>query len=236
MNLDELKIPNTVKVNHLQRKWYGKYIYKLVFEIDKTKLIKASKGNNNYYGFYSQPMYINRRELVDALRKSVIKRTTDTNYRIRVEAYSVSFFTSCDQDVISLVENLGARLQSFDKPVNEAHIDLVTNHTKVLVRKNLFENYYKFKIYFKPDWKERSERFPKIKEWVDTLQCDYKLNSVLSWYLNTKRPIRNLGHTIAVYLNDPGDLMMCQLRFNDQILKIEEAVLVEDLESSSKPS
>jgi hypothetical protein len=104
----------------------------------------------------------------------------------------------------------------------------------VLVRKSLFEGKYKFKIYFKSDWKEKAERYPKIKEWVDSLQCDYKLNNILEGFFNTKRPIRNLGYTIAVYLNDPGDLMMCQLRFNDSILKVEEAVLLEELESKNK--
>jgi hypothetical protein len=40
---------------------------------------------------------------------------------------------------------------------------------------------------------------------------------------------RRIGWTAAIYLNDPSDLMMFQLRFDDDIMKIEEAVLIDNL-------
>jgi hypothetical protein len=48
-------------------------------------------------------------------------------------------------------------------------------------------------------------------------------------FFNTKRGDKSIGWTAAVYLNDAGDLMMFQLRFDEDIMKIEEAVLIDNL-------
>jgi len=37
------------------------------------------------------------------------------------------------------------------------------------------------------------------------------------------------GYTVAIYLNDPEDLMMCQMKFHNEIHYIEEAVLLSNL-------
>ena len=58
---------------------------------------------------------------------------------------------------------------------------------------------------------------------------DYGLNGIMYEFFNTEYNTKRIGWTAAIYLNDPSDLMMFQLRFDDDIMKIEEAILIDNL-------
>jgi hypothetical protein len=113
-------------------------------------------------------------------------------------------------------------------PVNNNHTEVLTNHRSVVVRNSLFDKKYKFKIYMKPYYELREARYNNIKEYLENIS-DYGLNSGMYQFFNTGFSARRIGWTAAVYLNDPSDLMMFQLKFDDYIMKIEEAILIDNL-------
>ena len=54
-------------------------------------------------------------------------------------------------------------------------------------------------------------------------------NKILTRFLETEKEHRALGYTIAVYLNDPEDIFVCQMKFQGLLECIEEAILVSEL-------
>jgi hypothetical protein len=225
MNLDNFVIPENISINYIQKKYYDKYFYKLILNIDQAKLIK---DNQKAYRF-NYIVYTNRFALVNNLVKDIKASIVDDDYRFRSENISVSVFTNSEANIIKLITDLPDRVVALYRPLNTAHIDLVENHKKVLVRNSLFEKQYKFKVYLKPSWAEREARFSEVKEWLTESNLDYGINGALNKYFYTNKSMRGLGFTVAVYFNNPQDLMMFQLRFNEKILKIEEAVLLSEL-------
>lgn len=226
MKLDKLDIPESIQVHFIQRKCYGKYVYKLLFEIDISKLIKGTKTGR--YGFnYTQ--YINRLSLLSDLSKKITSRIQDKDYRIRSEGTKIGIYTNSEDDINDLTSHFENSIIGFYRPLNEAHVDLIEEHTKVLVRSSLFEKKYRFKVYLKPSWTDRESRFSEVKDWLLASNLNYEVNGALNRLFNTDRNWRNLGYTMAVYFTDAQDLMMFQLRFNEKILKIEEAVLLSEL-------
>jgi hypothetical protein len=55
----------------------------------------------------------------------------------------------------------------------------------------------------------------------------WAVNKTLRQYFNNIPGYK--GYTASIYLNDPEDLMMCQIKFNNEIYYIEEAVLISSL-------
>jgi hypothetical protein len=80
----------------------------------------------------------------------------------------------------------------------------------------------------KPLYTLRESRYNEVKEYLENIS-DYGLNGTMHDFFNTNFNNKRIGWTAAVYLNDPSDLMMFQLRFDDDIMKIEEAVLIDNL-------
>lgn len=226
MNLDKFTIPDHVEVKYIQKKYYNRYLYKLLLKLDKSKLIKqeTKRWHNSSYLNYS-----NRFQLVNEIVADIKAHIVDDDYRIRAENITVSVFTNSEENITKLINEMSLRVTELYRPLNTAHIDLIENHKKVLVRNSLFEQQYKFKVYLKPSWEQREKRFKDFKDWLVESNLDYGINSALNQYFNTNRSMRGIGYTTAVYFNDPQDLMMFQLKFHDKILKIEEAVLLSEL-------
>lgn len=226
MKLDNFCFPSHVKLKYIQKKYYSKYFYKLELQLDKSKLVRedTKRWRASSYINYSNRFYLIK-EIVADIKSSVV----DDDYRIRSEGISISFFTNSEENIIKIFEKIPSNVLSLYRPLNSAHVDVIENHKKVLVRGSLFEKKYKFKVYLRPSWEQREKRFSEFKDWLDNSNTDYALNNALKQYFNTNRSMRGIGYTTAVYFNDPQDLMMFQLRFNNQILKIEEAVLLSEL-------
>lgn len=225
MNLDNFTIPVNIKVKHIPKKFYSKYVYKVVLQIDKTQLKEDSR--RVWYSNYTS--FTNRLSLLNDLTRLVKSKVADNDYRFRTEGITLSYFTNSEQDIIEVMNFLGDRITEFYRPVNVAHVDLLEEHTKVVVRNSLFEKQYRFKVYLKPSWADREARFRDVKSWLESSNLEFGVNHALNSFFYTNKGLRGLGYTVAVYFNDTQDLMMFQLRFNDKILKMEEAVLVSDL-------
>ena len=78
----------------------------------------------------------------------------------------------------------------------------------------------------------RTERFRPVAEFLEHFDITrYDVNNILrDFWSPYTHSINSLGWTVAVYFKDLEDLMMFQLRFTDDIMKIEEIVLVRDLQ------
>jgi hypothetical protein len=225
-SLDNCKLPAHVKVKHIPKKFYSKYVYKIVLQIDKTQL-KEDGRFRSWRSSYAT--FTNRLSLLNDLIRLVKSKITDDDYRFRSESLTVSYFTNSENDIVSVMNFLGHRVIEFYRPVSVAHVDLLDEHTKVVVRSSLFEKKYRFKVYLKPSWVDREARFKETKDWLESSATEFGLNNSLQNFFYTNKSPRGMGYTVAVYFNDPQDLMMFQLRFNEKIQKIEEAVLVSDL-------
>lgn len=227
MNFDDIKLPPSCRLKYTRKMYYKKYIFKMVFEIDKSKLERSTVRQNYFYSRFNA--YSNRVELVSALLEQLDKHVKGTDYRVRSESVRISLFTSDYDDVLALTSNVGHRLVEFERPYNDNHAEILDNFRKVVVRNSLFERDYKFKIYFKYNYKMREDRYSDVQNFLQNLDSKWAVNSTLDQFFNTKVSTRRLGYTVAVYLHNPEDLMMFQLRFHDDIEKIEEAILVSDL-------
>lgn len=233
-NFDDISIPPGCKVKYIQKMYYGKYVYKLSFEIDKNKLIKNQNQKPNYYSWSSNryTTYTNKINLVSDLLIKIKGLITDDDYRLRAEGFGIGVFTNNENDIKSLLTKLSTRVVEFYQPLNDKHIDLIDKHRKVIVRNSLFEKDFKFKIYMKYDYKMRDTRYIEVKEFADSLaNGTWDANYGMKRFWHTISSSNRIGYTVALYLKDPADLMMFQLRFNDSIEKIEEAVLLSELRS-----
>lgn len=227
-NFDNINLPSGCKLKYTQKMYYKKYIFKLIFEVDKSKLVKSTGSKQSYF-YAKYHSYTNRMQVINDLLKQIDQHVKNDDHRLRAENVRVSLFTSNLDDVKSLVSNLGHRLVEFERPYNDNHVQIMDNFRKVVVRNSLFEKEFKFKIYLKYDHKMRETRYAGVQNFLETLDSKWSVNSTLNRFFNTAMTGRHLGYTAAVYLTSAEDLMMFQLRFNDDIVKIEEAMLISDL-------
>jgi hypothetical protein len=230
MNLNEEIIPAGCKVKYTQRVYFKKYRTKLVFEIDKTKLERAPNSSKmSYYG-YRRDSYTNRRELMTAMLYKIERAVpTGADYRLRSEHDRISFFTNDIETIENLLVACSTRVVEIEHPMNDRHADVIDAHRKVIVRETLFNKFYKFKIYLKYNYSKRIDRYSELSDFLEESSLNWAPNTALDRLFTTQRSIKFIGHTLAVYLNEPDDLMLFQLKYHDDILKIEEIVLLSDL-------
>jgi hypothetical protein len=227
MSFDEVKLPQGFQAKYIGKKFYGKYYCKLVLKIDPL-LIKKTNISTGHLRWSRMGAYTNRFELLDKLVKEVKQLILNDDYRLRAEGKNISIFTNDVNDLNLIIERLPVNFCELYMPINNNHTEVLNNHRSVVVRNSLFDKKYKFKIYMKPYYELREARYSNVKEYLENVS-DYGLNSGMYQFFNTGFSSRRIGWTAAVYLNDPSDLMMFQLRFDDYIMKIEEAVLIDDL-------
>lgn len=222
----KLVVPKFVKQFSIERKYYKKYFYKIVFKVDDSKIKPGVPRIYHPYGFSA--LYSARQDLIKEIVNLPIQ---DADCKIRSESRWVSVFTN-DAEFIELIfDKLAHRIAEYHRPVSENHKEVVDENRRIRVRKRLFENNFKYKVYFSQDWKIRADKYSDVKLWLDGLEntneTRYAVNKTLRQYFNNTPGYK--GYTAAVYLNDPEDLMMCQMRFHSEIQYIEEAVLISSL-------
>lgn len=228
MNFDELKLPSKHAPKYISKKFYDKYFCKLVLKIDESKVksTKIATGFRPTWGRYSS--YTNRFELLGELVKDVKKIIVNDDYRMRAEGRHLSIFTNDVSDLNAIMSQLSPHFYQIQMPINSNHSDILDRHRAVVVRNSLFDKQFKFKVYLKGDYALRENRYNDVKLYLENI-ANYGLNSTLERFFYTNKLSRGIGWTAAVYLDDPSDLMMFQLRFNNDIQKIEEAVLISSL-------
>ena len=221
-----LSIPKFVKQFSIERKYYKKYFYKIVLKIDDNVVKTNVPRIYHPWGFTA--MYTARQELIKEIAALPI---TDADCKIRSESRCVSVFTNDVKFIELLFKDLSHRIVEYHRPVSEEHKEVVDQNRRIRVRKRLFENEFKYKVYFSQDWKHRTDRYSEVKLWLDGLEdidgSRWAVNKTLHQYFNGIPGYK--GYTAAIYLNDPEDLMMCQMRFHNEIQYIEEAVLISSL-------
>ena len=221
-----LLIPKTVKQFNIERKYYKKYFYKIVLKVDESKLKPGAPRIYRSWG-YSE-LYTLRQELLNEIVNLPLQ---DADCKIRSEYRFISVFTNDVKFIELLFSDLGHRIIEYHRPVNENHREVMDQNRRIRVRKQLFENQFKYKVYFSQDWKYRTDAYADIKLWLDSIEnineTRWAVNKTLQQYFNSQRGYK--GYTVAVYLNEPEDLMMCQVRFHNEIEYIEEAILVSSL-------
>jgi len=221
-----LSIPKSVKQYSIERKYYKKYFYKIVLEVDMSKIKPGVPRMYHPWGYSA--LYSARQDLLNEI---VALPIADADCKIRSESRSVSVFTN-DTDFIELIfKHLGHRIIEYHRPVSAEHISVVDQNRRIRVRQRLFENDFKYKVYFSQDWKHRADAYSDVKNWLygldNTNGTRWEVNKTLRQYFDSIPGYK--GYTAAIYLNEPEDLMMCQMRFHSEIEYIEEAVLISSL-------
>jgi len=221
-----LSIPKFVKQFSIERKYYKKYFYKIVLKVDDN-VVKTSVPRM-YHPFGFSALYAARQNLVKEIAALPIQ---DADCKIRSESRWVSVFTNNTDLIELLFQELSHRITEYHSPVSEVHKEIVDQNRRIRVRKRLFENEFKYKVYFSQDWKYRNDGYVDVKNWLSGLEdadnTRWAVNKTLRQYFNNIPGYK--GYTAAIYLNDPEDLMMCQIKFNNEIYYIEEAVLISSL-------
>ena len=222
----KLVIPKFVKQFSIERKYYKKYFYKIVLKVDDN-VVKTSVPKM-YHAFGFSALYAARQNLVKEIAALPIQ---DADCKIRSESRWVSVFTNDTKFIELLFKDLGHRITEYHSPVSEVHKEIVDQNRRIRVKKRLFENEFKYKVYFSQDWKYRENKYIDVKNWLVGLKnsdgARWAVNKTLQQYFNNIPGYK--GYTAAIYLNDPEDLMMCQIRFSNEIYYIEEAVLISSL-------
>jgi hypothetical protein len=221
-----LSIPKFVKQYSIERKYYKKYFYKIVLKVDESKIKPGVPRIYHPYGFSA--LFAARQDL---LKEIVALPIQDADCKIRSEYRCVSVFTNDTNFIELLFKDLGHRIYEYHRPVSENHKEVVDENRRIRVRKRLFENDFKYKVYFSIDWRLRQDAYSDVKNWLygldNTNGVRWAVNKTLRQYFDGTRGYK--GYTAAVYLNEPEDLMMCQMRFHSEIQYIEEAVLISTL-------
>ena len=221
-----LLIPKDVKQYSIERKYYKKFFYKICLTIDES-LIKPGFPRM-YDQFGNTGLYTAQQSLLKEICDLSIK---DADCKMRTEGKCVSVFTNDTLFIKELFDKLSNRITEYHSPINDFHRETIDNNKRVRVRKRLFENMFKYKVYFSRDWRVRTDNYSEVKEWLHGLEdldgSRWAVNSTLNMYFNYVPGYK--GYTAAIYLNDPSDLMMCQMKFHSEIHYIEEAVLLSNL-------
>jgi len=221
-----LVIPKVVKQFSIERKYYKKYFYKIVLKVDESNIKPGIPRIYHPYGFTA--LYGAR---LDLLKEITALPIQDADCKIRSESRWVSVFTNDIEFIELLFRELEHRIAEYHRPVNDVHKDVIDQNRRIRVRKRLFENDFKYKVYFTQDWKYRTDGYVDVKNWLygldNTNGVRWEVNKTLRQYFDSIPGYK--GYTAAIYLNEPEDLMVCQMRFHSEIQYIEEAVLIDSL-------
>jgi len=221
-----LTIPKFVKQFSIERKYYKKYFYKIVLKVDESDIKPGVPRISRPYGFTA--LYAAR---LDLLKEITALPIQDADCKIRSESKWVSVFTNDTEFIELLFRDLGHRIAEYHRPVSDEHKDVIDQNRRIRVRKRLFENDFKYKVYFTQDWKYRTDGYVDVKNWLYALDningVRWEVNKTLRQYFDSIPGYK--GYTAAIYLNEPEDLMVCQMRFHSEIQYIEEAVLIDSL-------
>jgi hypothetical protein len=219
-------IPKHVEQFSLERKYYKKYFYKIAFKVNEGLIKPGIPRIYNKFG--NTQLYSAQQGLLSKIHTII---GADHECKIRTENRWISVFTNDETTIKNLFEHLSEFIVKFYSPVSEDHKNIIDQSKRIRVRKKLFEGIFKYKVYFSQDWKLRNDKYSEVKDWLYTLENidnnRWEVNVTLDMYFNHIPGYK--GYTAAIYLNDPEDLMMCQMKFHNEIHYIEEAVLLSDL-------
>jgi hypothetical protein len=244
MSLDNYTIPAHIKVNPTEKNYFNKYPFRVEFTVDKSLLISRTKSNRNW-GIGNN--WSNLREIKDQLASTLSKALaavedtlgSDIDCRLRSEGYSINIYFA-EVQMLGMFLHIPELAQSINQitcPLNQQHLDSLCINKVVRFRHSLFLKKYTYKVYLQPSPKLVAE-YEKLKLWLDeTYHNDndrVELNSEFMRQLKGGYSSRYWGSRLVIYFAEEIDLMMGQLRLNEHIKLIEQAVLFSNLEVPEK--
>lgn len=235
MNLYDGSVAPHVLIKLTEKNFFNIYPYKLTFIIDHDQIEPKFLKDCLSWSQLRKSANSNLRHLMSEMQSNIASNIRGSNNKFRIDntSTSIKFYTSDECDVKSLINNVSDRLYSIHCPLNDNHKELLLKNHAIRVRNSLFDSKFKYKVYIRHVWEDRKTRFSDVTGWLlETMGDDndrWRPNSTLRYFMHTDIEHRHLGYTIAFYLRDMEDVMMCNLRFDSVIEKIEEAVLVSDL-------
>ena len=148
--------------------------------------------------------------------------------RIRHENRSISFFTN-DKDIFDkTLDEFRQFAKETWKPKNQEELDLLNNKNRIIIVDKLPFKKYSYRVYFnylKPD----RRRF--ISSWLEKYpKTMYKMSSGVSSYFKGK----GWACQTSMLISDSKMLVMMKLVFNEEINKVEEYMLRENINIMSE--
>lgn len=179
--------------------------------------MKKTLTTKLYYGEYPYKVTINT--LPNANNKKQIKEMVSEiqsfNYKT-LQQYGTFFVYFKDPSLMSIVEKHipEKHIVEYCYPINQNHVDMLAADEKLITRKTLFEQKYRYAIRF--DIVRNRVLADSIKEW-------YKDNKDLDIYC------RENWLTSVIFANSKDDLMCAKLSLQGN-MKIERIVLFDEIE------
>ena len=239
--MSSLKIPAGVKVEAITKKYFNKYFYKLVLNIEEKLIVNDDVVYSTTYTHPWSRRHQQRRALrrlsLDLIRtiKIFVDSDEKEDIRYRAEGGKVSVFTNNEEHISLILTCLPDNVTELYCPVNESHKEIIDKSRRIRVRPKLFNDKFKYRVLFEQIWSLREERYHEVCEWFQSLGDQgtrWEGNINLKRFMSTTIPYRHVGWTVAGYLATEEDVFLCQLKFHDIVHIIEEAVLIDDIKNN----
>lgn len=216
-----------MKIKITEKPYFGKYFKKIKLQYKPSKklpkyhysLIKNNPKLRIKYLNISKKCLEEQKKLLD----------TGIDFRISIPYNSGLIFIYYNDD--SIENYIGDDFQVIEKckPI-EKQEELQTLETNSLIRKNYFFSKYKYRLHFNLTNKkwytaearyERKEKYDNIVQYfLDTYKDEYK-EKVRIGNVNIINPI--------LYVTDEEDVFYLKLLYEEEIIKIDMVILIDDV-------
>jgi hypothetical protein len=232
MNSDQK--PKKVSVINTARLFFNKFPYKIVFELDKSLLVR-SNNRISYRGSVWSNLSSIRSDLI---RRIKYKIPEGVEHRGRAEDIRYSLFIDDHAVFENILDTMKDYVVEVSMPTNETHLQLMKDNHRIRVRPTLFLKKYRFKVNIKSTWDNTFTDFAELRDWLDNLKHE---DDVDRWELggSLRRMFRDIGKNISryryvnsaysIYLSDEEDVMMLQLWLNNYYDSAEKVVLISEI-------
>lgn len=227
MTLTYEQLKNTSQYRTSNKLYFNKYPFVVRF-------FRSTDWNERYQNYYRI-----------AGVKRWLEKNNNFDYRTRVD-YGLSVYLA-DLDSLQRVYNkYYNEIEYVDGPLSEKHQTTLENEPTVSVRKRLFYNQYRYKISSHLLRSDMDKWVGMIELCEDSFEQDnYKLNSMLKWYMRYKddtfirrRSMNGYQHyqqmpwsgTGTVYLKNYDDLCTLHLMYKSIITSTTKVMLEQELE------
>ena len=192
-----------MKINYTSKKFFKKYIYKLVLAVS------ATKSFNRYFGLPSELMQVPNwiAHNLPELDCKVTNRFQSSNGS---DAKYHQVIYLADQDAKNtLQQQFAGQLVEVWQPLNVDHASELEIRNLLVARSSLLFNKYKMAVYFRYD--RKGELYKWLKDYFAT-SSTAKVSGDLRWP--------------RLYLNDDGEIAVIKLSWPDSIDYVKRVILI----------
>jgi hypothetical protein len=221
------QLKNTDQYRVVQKLFYKRYPIAVRFFRSENSLIDFSA-------------YQKIREI-----KRWLKVNNSFDYRTRID-YGLSIYLPDMESLSRVFNRYRYEIEFIDAPLSDKHHDVMVNDLTIVVRKKLYYNTYRYKVssnLWRNDMVKWNDMITLCQDSFD--QTDYKLNNILSFYLNYKddinattqngllwpyRPRLPYNATGTIYLKNYDDVCTLHLICKPIITSTSKVTLISELE------